>query len=110
MLSSSIPTYGLIIIIAVVAVQYGFAIFCLLKLAYLDISKKQYALWNVFILLVFFIGGIVFLAYWSKVKDKKTIQPFAPPASENVENKSDDETPETDNAEAPENDDKAENA
>lgn len=84
LLSSTLPTYAVIIIIAVVAVQYGFALFCLLKLAYLDISKKEYVLWNLFILLIFFIGGIVFLVYWFKVKDTKRIPPYTP-SSEQAE-------------------------
>lgn len=78
MLLSSIglPTYGVVIIIAVVAVQYAFALFCLLKLAFLDITKKEYVLWNLFILLVFFIGGLAFLIYYNKVKSTKRIQPY----------------------------------
>lgn len=58
--------------------QYAFALFCLFKLAYLDVSKKEYALWNLFILLVFFVGGIAFLIYYFKVKDVKRIPPYNP--------------------------------
>lgn len=95
-----LPTYAVITIIAVVLVQYAFALFCLLKLAFLDISKKEYVLWNLFILLVFFIGDIAFLIYWFKVKDKKTIPPYTPPQAQSDEN-----------AEAPDNaDGKAEQA
>ncbi len=105
------------IVIAIVAVQYGTALFCLMKLAYLDISKKEYVLWNLFILLVFFIGDIVFLVYYSKVKDTKSIMPLEevqtsttadsptgeesaddePPAAsgENAESSENTETPET---------------
>lgn len=82
LLSSTLPTYAVVIIIAVIAVQYGFALFCLLKLAYLDISKKEYVLWNLFILLIFFIGGITFLIYWFKVKDTKRITPYTPNSAE----------------------------
>lgn len=82
MISATLPTYAVVIIIAVIAVQYAFALFCLLKLAYLDISKKEYVLWNLFILLVFFIGGAVFLVYWFKVKDTKRIPPFTPEVKE----------------------------
>ena len=70
------PSYAVIIIIVIVAVQYALALFCLLKLAYLDIPKKQYVLWNLLILLVFFIGAAVFLVYYSKVKDTKRIPPY----------------------------------
>lgn len=76
-----LETPAVISIIAVVLVQYALATFCLLKLAFLDVSKKEYVLWNLFILLVFFIGDIAFLIYWSKVKDKKRIPPL-PPAAE----------------------------
>lgn len=66
MFLSAIQPYIVAIIIAVIVVQYAFALFCLLKLAYLDIDKKYYILWNVFILLAFFIGGAVFLVYYYK--------------------------------------------
>lgn len=78
MLLNAVQPYAVGIIVAVVVVQYAFAIFCLLKLAYLDIPKKQYVLWNLLILLVFFIGGAAFLIYYYKVKDEKTIPPFEP--------------------------------
>lgn len=90
-----LETPAVISIIAVVLVQYALATFCLLKLAFLDISKKEYVLWNLFILLIFFIGDIAFLIYWSKVKDKKRIPPM-PPAPET------DVAPETDGGSAPE--------
>lgn len=67
----SVQGYVIGIIIAVVAVQYAFALFCLLKLAYMDFDKKQYILWNLFILIVFFIGGAVFLVYYKKHPEKK---------------------------------------
>ena len=76
--SLGLPTYAVVIIIAVVAVQYAFALFCLLKLAFLDITKREYVLWNLLILLVFFIGGIAFLIYYYKVKDTKRIEPYKP--------------------------------
>lgn len=90
------------IIIAVIAVQYAFALFCLLKLAYLDISKKEYVLWNLFILIVFFVGGIAFLVYYYKVKDEKRVVPTVDTATE----------PEQENAErlTPEQIEKAANA
>lgn len=70
----SLETPILIGLIAAVAVQYGFAVFCLVKLAYLDITKKQYILWNLFILLVFYIGGIVFLIWYAKTGKTKKIE------------------------------------
>lgn len=78
----------IITLVAVIAAQYAFATFCLMKLATIDLPRKNYALWNVFILLVFFIGGIVFLIYYFKVKDSLTIPPYKPtdnPESENAE-------------------------
>ena len=92
--SLGLPTYAVVIIIAVVAVQYAFALFCLLKLAFLDITKREYVLWNLLILLVFFIGGIAFLIYYYKVKDTKRIEPYKPeppkaeePSGEETDNK-----------------------
>lgn len=63
------------ILIAVVVLQYAFAIFCLMKLAYLDVTKKEYVLWNLLILLVFFIGGGAFLIYHHKVKEYRSVKP-----------------------------------
>ncbi|MCH5350731.1 MAG: hypothetical protein J1F39_02025 [Clostridiales bacterium] len=68
----------IITLVVVIAAQYGFATFCLMKLATIDLPRKNYALWNVFIILVFFIGGIVFLIYYSKVKESLRIPPYVP--------------------------------
>lgn len=85
MFISALQPYAVAIIICVIALQYAFALFCLFKLAYLDITKKQYVLWNLFILLVFFVGCIAFLVYYNKVKAEKTIPPFEPkPESDNA--------------------------
>ncbi|MCM1367680.1 MAG: hypothetical protein NC184_02570 [Roseburia sp.] len=59
-----------ITLIALVAVQYAIALFCLLKLAYFDVSKREYVLWNLLIMLVFFIGSGVFLVYYYMHPDK----------------------------------------
>ena len=66
MILSAMQPYVVFIVIAVVMVQYGFAIYCLLKLAYMNLSRNHYILWNLFILIVFFIGGAVFLVYYFK--------------------------------------------
>lgn len=66
MFLSALQGYIVAIIVYIVVLQYAFALFCLLKLAYLDLDKKYYVLWNLFILIVFFIGGAVFLAYYFK--------------------------------------------
>lgn len=66
MFLSALQGYVVFIIIAVVMLQYAFAVFCLLKLAYMDLTKNRYILWNLFILIAFFIGGIVFLVYYTK--------------------------------------------
>lgn len=66
----SLQTYVTVILISLIAVQYAFALFCLLKLAFFDISKKEYVIWNLLILLVFFIGGAAFLVYYFKHPDK----------------------------------------
>lgn len=59
---------GLPIIVA----QYGLALFCLTRLAYVQMSKKSYVIWNLFILLIFFIGDIVFLIYYYGYKKKQS--------------------------------------
>lgn len=97
MFLSALQTPVVVAIIIVVAVQYAFALFCLLKLAYLDISKRDYVLWNLFILLVFFIGGIAFLVYYYKVGKNKRIPPYTPEAdtpqaAENTANEQKSET------------------
>ncbi|MBD5132483.1 MAG: hypothetical protein HDT28_07865 [Clostridiales bacterium] len=67
----SLQTYIVGIIIGVVVLQYAFALFCLMKLAYFDLERYQYILWNLLILIVFFIGGISFLIYCAKHPEKR---------------------------------------
>lgn len=100
MFLSALQTPVVVAIIIVVAVQYAFALFCLLKLAYLDISKRDYVLWNLFILLVFFIGGIAFLVYYYKVGKNKRIPPYTPEADalQASENTADEQKSETEPA------------
>ena len=87
MFLSALQAYVVFIIIAVVLVQYAFAVFCLLKLAYMDISRNRYILWNVFILIVFFIGCAVFLVYYSKHPELRISKDAVPPAqTEQTEN------------------------
>lgn len=106
MFLSAVQPYIVAIIIAVVVLQYAFALFCLLKLAYLDIDKKYYIICNVFILLVFFIGGAVFLVYYYKHPELKlskaqteeqpaqqTEQAQQPEQTEPADNAQTDETP-----------------
>lgn len=66
MFLSVLQPYVVFILIAAVLVQYAFAVFCLLKLAFMDITKNKYILWNLFILFVVYIGGAVFLVYYYK--------------------------------------------
>ncbi|MDE7164892.1 MAG: hypothetical protein K2O04_05675 [Clostridiales bacterium] len=82
MFLSALQGYVVFIIIAVVMLQYAFAVFCLLKLAYLDIPKKRYILWNLFILIVFFIGGTAFLVYYSKHPDLRIPKDALPEQTE----------------------------
>lgn len=91
MFLSAIQGYIVATIISVVVLQYAFALFCLLKLAYMDISKRDYILWNVLILLVFFIGGAVFLVYYFKHPEKHVAKEPAIPADpqDTDENKDD---------------------
>ena len=81
MFLSAVGTEFIVAFIVIIAVQYAVAVFCLLKLAYLDISKREYVLWNIFILIVFFIGDIAFLVYYYKVGKNKRI----PEPTEDVE-------------------------
>ena len=73
MFLSAVGTGIIATVIAIIAVQYAFAVFCLLKLAYLDVSKREYVLWNLCILIVFIIGEIAFLVYYYKVGKNKVI-------------------------------------
>ena len=75
-LNSSLPSYAVAIIIVAVVVQYAYALFCLLKLAYIDIPKKQYVLWNLLILLGVFVGPTIFLVYYYKIGKEKKIPPY----------------------------------
>lgn len=70
MFLSAIQPYVVAIIIVLIVLQYAFALFCLLKLAYFDVSRRDYILWNLFILLGVFVGGIVFLVYYYKHPEK----------------------------------------
>lgn len=97
-LSLKVPQIVLAIMIPIILLQYGFAIFCLLKLAYLDINKKEYALWNLLILTVFFIGGAVFLAYYGKHPEKR-IQPDAVPKVDIAQGQPEPDTEFSDNPE-----------
>ena len=75
-----------IALVTIIALQYTFATLCLMKLARLDLPRKKYVLWNLFILLVFFIGGIVFLVYYFKVRDTLRIPEFVPTEKDDAEN------------------------
>lgn len=82
MFLSAFQNYLIAIIVPIVVLQYAFALFCLLKLAYFDISHKQYILWNIFILIVFFIGGAVFLVYYYKHPNKRIAKEPTLPAAD----------------------------
>ena len=104
MFLSAVQPYIVAIIIAVIVVQYAFALFCLLKLAYLDIDKKYYILWNVFILIVFFIGGAVFLVYYYKHPELKLSNaPTAEQAEQAQQSEQAEQTDSAQNAETPNN-------
>lgn len=71
MFLNAIQPYVTAIVIALIVIQYAFALFCLLKLAYFDVTKKQYILWNLLILFAVYVGGIVFLVYYFKHPEKR---------------------------------------
>ncbi|MDE6401049.1 MAG: hypothetical protein K2L54_00375, partial [Clostridiales bacterium] len=83
---SAVQNYLIAIVVPIVVLQYAFALFCLLKLAYFDASRKQYILWNIFILIVFFIGGAVFLVYYFKHPEKRIAKEPTLPADDGVTN------------------------
>lgn len=58
------------VILPLFIVQYALAIFSLTRLAFCNISLKQYIIWNLVCLLVFFVGSIVFLTYFYTHKAK----------------------------------------
>lgn len=102
MFLSAVQPYIVAIIISVVVVQYAFALFCLLKLAYLDIDKKYYILWNVFILIVFFIGGAAFLVYYYKHPQLKLSDtPTTEQPTEQTADGQTEQTEQTENADTP---------
>ena len=82
MFLSALQTYVVAILISVIVLQYAFALFCLLKLAYFDVPKNHYILWNVCILVAFFIGGAVFLVYYYKHPEKRIQKLTDTPAPE----------------------------
>ena len=53
MFLSGIQQNIIAIVVPIVVLQYAFALFCLLKLAYFDLSRRQYIIWNVIILFAF---------------------------------------------------------
>ncbi len=85
MFLSAIEPYIVVTLIIIIAVQYAIALFCLLKLAYLDIDKRTYVLWNLFILLVFFIGDIAFLIYYYKVGKNNRIPEKLPAVNDDTD-------------------------
>lgn len=66
-LSSVNPIF---ILLPIVLAQYIYATVALVFLARARLSALSYALWNVFIVLVFFIGSTAFLIYDAKRKKK----------------------------------------
>lgn len=71
------------VLLPVVAAQYALALFCLTKLAYLKLSTRVYVVWNITILLVFFVGSIVFLVYYYKNRKRLEIK-ADPPAPQSA--------------------------
>lgn len=81
---SSVGTV-LFIILPIVLAQYIYATFALVRLARARLSALSYTLWNLFIVLVFFIGSTAFLIYDAK-KKKISVRDKSPDESENEEN------------------------
>ncbi len=88
MFLSAVESFVIWIVVPIIVVQYAFAVFCLLKLAYFDVSKKEYIGWNLLILIVFFIGGIAFLIYYFKHPDKR-VKPISPQTENKADGQSD---------------------
>ena len=60
MISSKNPYF---IILPIVLTQYVLATFALVRLARARLSTSKYVVWNLFVLIVFFVGSITFLIY-----------------------------------------------
>lgn len=60
------------IVLPIVLAQYIYATFALVCLARARLSALSYALWNVFIVLIFFIGSTAFLIYNAQRKKKQS--------------------------------------
>lgn len=58
-----------VIVAPLVAAQYILAVVGLIALSRRDIPVKNYVIWNIVILLVFFAGSVVFLVY-NKIRPK----------------------------------------
>ena len=59
------------ILLPLVLGQYIYATFALVRLARAHLSTPKYVLWNLFILLAFYIGATVFLIYDAATKKRR---------------------------------------
>lgn len=67
----------LFIALPVIFAQYVLATFTLVRLARSQPTMRVYALWNVVIMLVFFVGSIAFLLWDNKRKKRLRLSPGA---------------------------------
>lgn len=69
----------LVVLLPLVVAQYVLAIFALTRLAMCRLPAKKYVVWNIAIVLAFFVGSIVFLCYYY---GKRRTQALAEEAAE----------------------------
>lgn len=69
----------LVVLLPLVVAQYVLAIFALTRLAMCRLPAKKYVVWNIAIVLAFFVGSIVFLCYYY---GKRRAQALAEDAAE----------------------------
>lgn len=69
----------LVVLLPLVVAQYVLAIFALTRLAMCRLPAKKYVVWNIAIVLAFFVGSIVFLCYYY---GKRRAQALAEEAAE----------------------------
>ena len=54
----------LAVLLPLVVAQYALAVFALTRLALCRLPAKKYIVWNIAVVLAFFVGPIVFLCYY----------------------------------------------
>ena len=81
----------LVVLLPLVVAQYVLAIFALTRLAMCRLPAKKYVVWNIAIVLAFFVGSIVFLCYYyGKRRAQALAEEAAEEAAEQIEHTEED--------------------